>query len=64
MESHGEAGKIHCTEEVMRRLLAPHRVQGGETMPLFDLAERGCIEIKGKGMMKTYYVMGKRMVQI
>ncbi|MCU0427384.1 MAG: adenylate/guanylate cyclase domain-containing protein [Candidatus Kapabacteria bacterium] len=45
MESHGEAGRIHCTEEVFQRL-----------NHLFPFQERGEIDIKGKGMMKTYFL--------
>ncbi|MCU0428028.1 MAG: hypothetical protein MUF71_20645 [Candidatus Kapabacteria bacterium] len=46
MESHGEAGKIHCTEHVMERL------QGR-----FTFEERGFIEVKGKGLMRTFYLI-------
>lgn len=46
MESHGEAGKIHCTETVMKRLRGK-----------FLFEERGIIDIKGKGQMKTYFLM-------
>ncbi|MCS6809270.1 MAG: adenylate/guanylate cyclase domain-containing protein [Bacteroidota bacterium] len=49
MESHGEAGKIHCTEEVMRRLSSSY---------VFE--ERGYIEVKGKGVMKTYFLLSRR----
>jgi class 3 adenylate cyclase len=38
MESHGEAGSIHCTDEVCKAL--------GDT---FVFEERGEIEVKGKG---------------
>jgi class 3 adenylate cyclase len=47
MESHGEAGKIHCTDEVYQRL---------HTKFLFE--QRDAIEIKGKGMMKTWFLVG------
>jgi len=47
MESHGEAGKIHVSEEVCTAL------QGN-----FTFEERGEIEVKGKGVMKTYYLTG------
>jgi class 3 adenylate cyclase len=45
MESHGEAGKIHCTEQVAVRLR--HK---------FIFTERGEIRIKGKGLMHTYFL--------
>jgi class 3 adenylate cyclase len=49
MESHGEAGKIHCTEEFVRALSL-------SSFPSFHFQERGEMEIKGKGMMKTYFL--------
>ncbi len=47
MESHGKAGKIHCTEEVYQAL---------KEQCVFE--ERGQIEIKGKGMMRTWFLEG------
>jgi class 3 adenylate cyclase len=49
MEAHSEAGKIHVTHDVFMRLKAE-----------FMFEERGEIEIKGKGMMATYFLLGKR----
>jgi adenylate cyclase len=46
MESHGEAGKIHCSEEVFLAL-----------KDTFTLEERGEIEVKGKGMMRTWLLV-------
>ncbi|MBX7153426.1 MAG: adenylate/guanylate cyclase domain-containing protein [Candidatus Kapaibacterium sp.] len=46
MESHGEAGKIHCSEEFMKAL-------GNSS---FHFIERGEMDIKGKGTMKTYFL--------
>ena len=48
MESHGEPGKIHCSEEFIQRLAQPSSQ--------FKVSERGMLEIKGKGKMRTYYV--------
>lgn len=48
MESHGEAGKIHCTEAVMKRL------EGR-----YEFEQREPLEIKGKGQMTTYFLMEK-----
>jgi class 3 adenylate cyclase len=45
MESHGEAGKIHVSEEFRNAV-------GNE----FHFIERGEMEIKGKGMMRTYFL--------
>ena len=49
MESHGEEDKIHVSEEFMRAV---------ETQNIASLQfiERGEIDIKGKGMMKTYFL--------
>ncbi|MBL7991313.1 MAG: adenylate/guanylate cyclase domain-containing protein, partial [Candidatus Kapabacteria bacterium] len=45
MEAHGEAGKVHCTEQVFLRL-----------RHLFVFSERGEIRVKGKGLMHTYFL--------
>jgi class 3 adenylate cyclase/Tfp pilus assembly protein PilF len=47
MESHGEAGKIHCSEETYQALKEK-----------FAFEERGEIEIKGRGMMRTRFLVG------
>jgi class 3 adenylate cyclase len=47
MESHGIAGKIHCTEEVYVQLVGKFRFE-----------ERGLTGIKGKGIMHTYFLTG------
>ena len=52
MESHGVPGRVHVTEATYQALV------GG-----FVLEERGVVEIKGKGEMKTYLVIGERGVQ-
>ncbi|NMF58277.1 adenylate/guanylate cyclase domain-containing protein [Pseudanabaena yagii] len=49
MESHSEVGKIQVTAETYQ--LLKHK---------FDLVERGVIEVKGKGMMQTYWLISKR----
>lgn len=48
MESHGEADKIHCTEDVYNTL-----------KDTFLFEERGEIEIKGRGTMKTFFMIGE-----
>jgi class 3 adenylate cyclase len=45
MESHGQAGKIHVSEEVARRL--------GDR---FALEDRGQIDVKGSGRMRTFFL--------
>jgi adenylate cyclase len=80
MESHGEAGKIHVSEEFLKRLLMERNqwlMDNGEwlieeandfssfainhspstinNLPL-TIIPRGEMEIKGKGMMKTYFL--------
>jgi class 3 adenylate cyclase len=46
MESHGEAGKIHVSEEVYDALKEK-----------FVFEERGEIEVKGKGVMRTWFLL-------
>lgn len=47
MESHGVADKVHVSED-FRKLLADK----------FCFAERGAIEVKGKGEMRTWFLTG------
>jgi class 3 adenylate cyclase/Tfp pilus assembly protein PilF len=49
MESHGEAGKIHCSAEFMRAVETVHT-------PSLRFIPRGEMEIKGKGKMRTYFL--------
>ncbi|MBK7958933.1 MAG: hypothetical protein IPK03_13040 [Bacteroidetes bacterium] len=46
MESHGEAGKIHVSDDFKNALTDRH----------FNFKERGEMEVKGKGKMKTYFL--------
>ena len=48
MESHGEPGTIHVTDET-RQLLKD----------MYELSSRGEINIKGKGMMRTWFLVGR-----
>lgn len=48
MESSGEPGKIQITETTCQRL-----------QDKFQFQERGAIAVKGRGEMKTYWLMGK-----
>jgi class 3 adenylate cyclase len=50
MESHGEAGKIHLSEDVVERLAGKG----------FLFEQRSVMEIKGKGMMQTYFLVGEQ----
>jgi class 3 adenylate cyclase len=50
MESNGVVGKIQCTERFKDVL---HLADVGH---LINFEERGMIEIKGKGMMRTYFL--------
>ena len=45
MESLGEPGRIHVAEGAFERLKSGYRLQ-----------PRGDIEVKGKGMMPTWYL--------
>ena len=49
MESHGEPGKIHISDDFMRALSLPADAP-------FHIVERGEMVIKGKGKMKTYFL--------
>ncbi|TAE24240.1 MAG: hypothetical protein EAZ92_13575 [Candidatus Kapaibacterium sp.] len=53
MESHGEAGKIHISDDVYRSL-----TQAPSTQAPFLFEERGEIEVKGKGAMRTWFLTG------
>lgn len=50
MESHGVAGKIQCTETIYQLLQST-----------FEFENRGLIEVKGKGSMQTYFLVGKKI---
>ncbi len=49
MESHGEPGKIHVSEE-FKHAVETHNIAS------LQFIERGEIDIKGKGKMKTYFL--------
>jgi class 3 adenylate cyclase len=61
MESTGEAGRIHVSE-TFALLLSPspsHLRERGDNSPFpipYSLRERGALEIKGKGLMTTYWL--------
>jgi adenylate cyclase len=48
MEAHGSAGKIQVTEDTKRKL--------GNA---FQFEKRGTVEVRGKGEMELYYLMGR-----
>lgn len=50
MESHGVAGEIQVTERAYERL-----------RDRFELRRRGTIEVKGKGPMTTYLLLGRQL---
>ena len=56
MESHGEAGKVHVSEEVYKAFIGHVSDINAPMTKGFLFEERGEIEIKGKGRMKTWYV--------
>ncbi len=52
MESHGETGKIHCSREVYLALKEE-----------YDFESPRMIDVKGKGTMETYFLVGKRKLE-
>jgi class 3 adenylate cyclase len=50
METNGITGRIQCTERFKEKLGSRSEELG------IKLEERGEIEVKGKGMMKTYFI--------
>jgi adenylate cyclase len=55
MESHGEADKIHVSHDFVR-LLQNRFAATKNTTHGIQFVKRGEMEIKGKGMMKTYFL--------
>jgi adenylate cyclase len=51
MESHSVAGEIQVTEETYSRLQSKYIFQN-----------RGKIEVKGKGEMQTYFLLGRKVL--
>ncbi|MDV6236790.1 adenylate/guanylate cyclase domain-containing protein [Leptospira ellisii] len=49
MESHGQPGKINCSEATYNAL-----------KDLFEFEDRGIIEVKGKGPMRTFFLLGRK----
>jgi adenylate cyclase len=49
MESTDSVGRIQVPEEVYQRLKND-----------FVLQERGAVEVKGKGLMRTWYLVGRK----
>ena len=54
MESNGEALKIHMSGTTAKLL---------ESFQTFQLEERGELEVKGKGRMTTFWLLGERAGQ-
>ncbi|ESO00696.1 hypothetical protein HELRODRAFT_82913 [Helobdella robusta] len=53
MQSTGSASRIHLSEETHKELKEFKR---------YNLKKRGTIEIKGKGMMTTYWLVGREKI--
>jgi adenylate cyclase len=49
MQTHGEPGMIHVTAEVSQAL-----------KDTYEFRPRGSIDVKGKGLMETYFLLGAR----
>lgn len=63
MESHGEPGKIHCSEAFARQLgttIEELEVEEGASSIIsrsqFIISYRGEMDVKGKGKMRTYFL--------
>ncbi|MBS1536366.1 MAG: hypothetical protein JST20_01295, partial [Bacteroidetes bacterium] len=61
MESHGEPGKIHVSAEFVANINKSVRCNSSISFILDErrrgaFVERGEINIKGKGLMKTYFL--------
>jgi class 3 adenylate cyclase len=52
MESTGVPGRIQTSEAIFAQL-----------HPSFDFEERGLVDIKGKGQLRTYYLLGRQGLQ-
>lgn len=50
MESHGIPGFIQVTESTYKLL-----------QDKYDFKERGCLDIKGRGQMQTYFLVGRKL---
>jgi class 3 adenylate cyclase len=48
MESHGVAGRVQLSESTWLKLREP-----------FAIEERGILDLKGKGRMKTWFLAGR-----
>jgi adenylate cyclase len=57
MEVYGDAGRIHVTSRFREKLTSPNPLLSKEGKKGWSFEERGEIEIKGKGMMKTYFLI-------
>jgi len=61
METHGVIGRIQCTERFKYALTLPSPSGRGIKGEGFKFEERGEIEIKGKGLMKTYFLVNNNL---
>lgn len=59
MESNGAPGQVHITERFKDELLSSKSLTNENNKFNWKFVDRGEIEIKGKGMMKTYFLSSK-----
>ncbi len=57
MEFHGEAGRIHCTQAVYEAITDAQAQSSNEQLPVYTFEKREQMEVKGKGVMQTYFLV-------
>lgn len=55
LESTGEAGRIHMSEELAKVLIASN---------MYEVEERGKVEIEGRGLVTTYFLIGTTKLNV
>ena len=73
MESHGEPGRIHLSSTTTENLKMVNTFQVtsfqtqlflSNELKLLQLEQRGQMQIKGKGLMVTYWLLGEELTRL